>query len=1172
MRMFIVMLMIFISLFQIQSFAIQKTFSSGSLIIPMDPCWQPNNDPAVDPEFVHPSVNPTGTATWCDPNSNDNAVFHAYGLVYELLKEKVSVYWIINPNKTDRNGIDFTINGGTGAPVERLNDNTLIDPPNRTVKGTSLGAHVIDYRGGPFVIDAKSLPTDPNAKVWQIINKWMATVKIHKSKVSFTAPVDKVLNKTPPKIAVLGQGATNVLLDYLTAMGFGNRTTTVYDILSPNDIANGLIYNYQLFWAPHWEIEKEIPDPTLRANVLNNLRTFLEQGNAAFLECASIESIEGAFDVSKNANGAGNNPQTQSYGGWLTDKNYTVPRIESNGGSMNYNYLVFELPTFYLPQCAGWLYEPKGGHIHNLRPHQLLPYNYNQTVQRYVHDKDGAWKGYNPGFDYFIGGRINGSPTQGFVAYLAGHKYIQCSTSSTNTSGLSLTLEFNSNFSGRIDIEVVHSNCTQGIDCPKGYYDASNGTFKNSSDSYIELKFDDTSVNGKNGKKVSPIYINNVSNNDVNISAIVISWTGAQNLNKVKDGKTDLCNAGGSPSPYTCSKSLTLSPRSSTTITYCNPDWGKSNTCGIRYVLNTIFGLQFEIISNEYVVSSPIIDDGIMYIGSFEFPGHKGHLRAYDLSTSPAIELWDALNNIPDAGTGNPVSPSKNNLTRYIFTFVNSNNNMTKVEFDDSSAYSLQQYIDPSGTMTIDDVKALINTVRGRYGASASNPLGIREMNYKLWGIEYSTPAVIKGTPLIPGQENRDRIVFVGANDGMLHAFYAGSYDSNTGKYTNGDGSEIWAYIPSTLLSYLKDQPFNDYNRSSVVSVSGSPAVGDFFVDIDGDGKKEWRTLLVGTATVDSLNQGVIFAMDVTDPYNPKVLWEKTFPAENMGKSKGPAIGHIFKDNDVKTWVFITTNFGSKEPDANGSYGIKAFAIDILTGSIEWKFSKTYTGNAVNINEVPHIPALMDYNNDGMVDFVVFGDMQGRLWMLDAKTGQTVTSSGNPIFETYTAGNEGSEPIAGGVSIFNNWLIFGTGGANFASDTGTYHLYALRVSPNGDILDKQIYQLKQGEKVWNAPVIDRYGNIFFGASTGFKSTKPEKQNPSNLKTSGRIVALSLSNGNLREIKSITTKGAQIGDIAVAEGVVVGVSFTGEAVQLGKYSGTPSGRTGLPVKIFNWKVR
>ncbi len=1164
----VILIIITILLFGGHSWAVQKTFGAGSLIIPMDPCWQPNNDPAVDPQFVNPAVNVNGTATWCDSNANDNAVFHAYGLVYELLQEKIPVYWIINPNKLDRNDIDFTINGGTSAPVTKLNNNSLIDPPQRTINGQVIAAHVIDYRGGPFVIDVKDLPSDPNSRVWQIINKWMTTVKIHKSNVSFTAPVDKVLNKPPPKIAVLGQGATNVLLDYLAAMGFGNRTTTVYDVLSPTDIANGLIFDYQLFWAPHWEIEKEITDPVLRAKVLSSLRTFLELGNAAFLECASIESIEGAFDVSKGANGAGNNAETQTYGGWLTDKTYTVPRIESNGGSMNYNYLVFEFPSFYLPQCSGWLFEPKGGHIHNLRPYYSKLYNYNQTVQRYIHDKDGAWNGYNPGFDYFVGGRINGSPTQGFVAYLAGHKYIQCSTSKTNTSGLTLSFKFDNNFSGKLEVEVVHTNCTQGLNCPKGYYDTSTTppNFVNAQDSYIELKFNDTTVNGKT---VNTVYVNNITaNQDVKITSIIVSWTDPGiKLKVINDANAELCNPGSASSPYTCNVNVTLSPRSSTSITYCNPDWRKSNTCGIRYVLNTIFGLQFEIISNEYVISSPVIDDGIMFVGSFEFPGHKGHLRAYDLSQSPAKEIWDALNNIPDAGSGNPAFPSSNNFTRYIFTAIPSTGGMQKINFDDTQAAVLQSYL---GTATLDETKALINTVRGRFGASSLNPLGSREMRYKLWGIKFSTPAVIKGSQLISGMKYRDRIVVVGADDGMLHAFYAGSWDVNKSSYTVGTGREIWAYIPSTLLSYLKNQPFNDYNRSNVVSVSGSPAVGDFFVDIDGDGIKEWRTLLVGTATIDSLNQGVIFAMDITDPYNPIVLWEKTFPTQNMGKSKGPAIGHIFKDNDVKTWVFLTTNFADKEPNQNGSYGIKAFALDILTGKIQWTFSSSYTGNAANINEVPHIPSLMDYNNDGMIDFVVFGDMQGRLWVLDAKTGKSITQGGGPIFKTYSPGNEGSEPIAGGVSIYEDWLIFGTGGANFTSDLSIYHVYALKISPNGDVLKKLTYTLNQGEKVWSAPVIDRFGNIYVGISKGYQTIG--KTTPQNLQTSGRIAILSISNNKFTEKKSILTEGAQVGDIAIAEGVAVSVSFTGKVVQFGKYTGGAGVQRTLPVKIFNWKVK
>jgi len=1130
-----------------------KTFSRGSLIIPMDPCWQPNYDPAVDPEYAPP---PTGNATWCDTSPADDAVFHAYGLVYDLLEIGVPVYWIVKSNKTDRNGIDFTINGGTGAPVKKFNSTTQIDPPQRTVAGQLLEAHVIDYRGGPFVIDVKDLSTSAR----QIVTKWMETgVKVHESLVDFSAPVEKVLNTTPPKIAVLGGlNTSQILVDYLRAMGMGTRTADVYDLVGFQDIANGILNDYQLFWAPHWELDKDPADPTLQNKVLQKLREFLEAGNSAFLECASIESIEGSSNL-------GLTNATTTYGGWLTDKNYRPPRIETNLGSMNPEFLVFENPAFYLPQCAGWIFEPKGGHVHNFRPVQP-GYTYNLTVQRFVHDRDGAYNGYDPGFDYFVGGRINGSPTQGYVSYLAGHKYIKCAPGTTTA----IDLKFKEDISNlKVYVEAVYSGCTENDTCPKGWYDLSTRTFQNASDGVLEISFNDVSA-GKTDLKT--IIFQNSGNSSITLSKIIISWENAnKHLKEIKAGKDRLCNYGkdGTSSPASCSVSISITP--STDITSCDPDWNQSNTCGIRYVLNTIFGLQFTVISHEYVTSSPVIDENILYVASFEFPGHKGHLHAYDLSSTNATELWDAAYHIPQA------------FSRKIYTYDGN----SILNFEETQASVLQPYL---GTSSENSTIALINTVRGRYGASESNPQGTRDFNFKLWGIEYSTPAVLRGSYSISGQEHRDRIIFVGANDGMLHAFDGGTWDNSTNTYTVGSGEEKWAFIPYHFLPHLKNQPFNDYNRSAVVSVDGSPALGDFWLDT-GVGY-QWKTVLVETASIIENGTGIAFALDVTDPYQPQVLWEKDFSDLNAGRSRGIAIGEVYSGNELKTVAYLITNFAEKESEngtidpVNGNYGVKAIAINIATGERLWTFSSLYSDTASNINEIPYLPALIDFDDNGETDFVVFGDYEGRLWVLDAKTGKsikTLNGKDQPIFTT-SGGN--NEPITGGIAIYKNWIIFGTGGADYTPDTATYHIYALQISSTGEIIQTLSYELDPGEKVWAAPIVDRYGHILVAVSKGYK----RNLKPDEILSAGRIIILNLQGGSLTLEKSVSTSGAQVGDIAIGKGVAVAVSFTGKVTRFGQYEGSAGENSGegsgsgtvtgnntgityesLPVKIFKWEI-
>jgi hypothetical protein len=188
-------------------------------------------------------------------------------------------------------------------------------------------------------------------------------------------------------------------------------------------------------------------------------------------------------------------------------------------------------------------------------------------------------------------------------------------------------------------------------------------------------------------------------------------------------------------------------------------------------------------------------------------------------------------------------------------------------------------------------------------------------------------------------------MVFAGANDGMLHAFYLGKFSqlssgTQVARLTDpngiGYGREMWAYIPKNALPYLTYLTDLDYGTCHIYSVDLTPVVVDASIGTAGcsetnywncpkynnDGTANtaaWRTILIAgmrfggackqtctdtscvqTPATDSsgnpIGYSTYFALDVTDQNNPQLLWE--FSGANVGESlgfttAGPAIVRV---------------------------------------------------------------------------------------------------------------------------------------------------------------------------------------------------------------------------------------------------------------------------------------
>ena len=284
--------------------------------------------------------------------------------------------------------------------------------------------------------------------------------------------------------------------------------------------------------------------------------------------------------------------------------------------------------------------------------------------------------------------------------------------------------------------------------------------------------------------------------------------------------------------------------------------------------------------------------------------------------------------------------------------------------------------------------------------------------------------------------QNRRRVIYVGANDGMLHAFDAGTgvtgFDAGGNPIVDrGTGQELWAYVPREVGSRLSrlTNPIFEFTPY----VDATPSVRDVFIG------GRWRTLLVG-----SLRRGGqgVFALDVTNPNVTEadasnvVLWEVSDDLagfERLGFTFGrPNISRLANGKWV---VLVPGGYNSEqntmsEPqvapaDADG--GSTMFVLDAASGALIRKFEFVST-----VSRGLTTPTMGDYQLDYIDEFAVAGDLQGNLWRFDLADPNPINWSVERMFRPAV---EFAQPITAAPRLFGDPV---TGGIIAVVGTGKY--------------------------------------------------------------------------------------------------------------------------------------
>jgi type IV pilus assembly protein PilY1 len=232
---------------------------------------------------------------------------------------------------------------------------------------------------------------------------------------------------------------------------------------------------------------------------------------------------------------------------------------------------------------------------------------------------------------------------------------------------------------------------------------------------------------------------------------------------------------------------------------------------------------------------------------------------------------------------------------------------------------------------------------------------------------------IVGSTPLIvDGQA-----VYVGANDGMLHAFSAAT------------GQELFAYVPAALVADLPALAGPGYKARPYVD--GSPGHGRARL-----GAAQRTVLACGMG----MGARGVFALDITDPAM-QALWE-------FGAADDPAMGHvraaplIAKSAAQRWFAVVSSGINNLAPDGGGALFL--LALD-KPAPQKWQRGANYFSIAAAGSYTLSAPALV-LDADGSAIRAYAGDLLGNLWRFDL-----VAMTAHRLFSARDAGGA-AQPIA----------------------------------------------------------------------------------------------------------------------------------------------------------------
>jgi type IV pilus assembly protein PilY1 len=459
---------------------------------------------------------------------------------------------------------------------------------------------------------------------------------------------------------------------------------------------------------------------------------------------------------------------------------------------------------------------------------------------------------------------------------------------------------------------------------------------------------------------------------------------------------------------------------------------------GVADALNRI-GERRGSASNVLANSTSITTESFVYQATYTAGAWRGELLAYPISAAGlGAPDWRASEGIPAWNT------------RKIFTFSGGGGTTfpSPGQISDLSA--------PASKLGV-SATALANYLKGD-GSNEKRNSGVLRDRLMRDSSDQLMPALLGDiVDSTPHYSADIQTIFVGANDGMLHAFDA-STSGNAGK-------ELFTYIPRGVkmerLAELADPLYgtNENTRPHRYFVDG-PIV------VSARSRTPGKNYLVG-----AMGRGGrgVFALDVTNPGSfdaTKVMWDLTGDAApaNMGNVISEPL--ISKLNNGATAAVVANGPNS------GSGTASLFLLRLTDGSVIAELDTHTANNGLSS------PRAVDVNADGIADYFFAGDLRGNLWRFDVSAGDPGDWTVEKVF-TATTKDGKAQSITGGLAVARNpstgdiWVFFGTGRYITSDDQKNKDIqsfYAIIVGQHAadnenltraDLLERHIYLVDQ---------------------------------------------------------------------------------------------------------------